>query len=93
MVNPMLIAQSDFLNCLKKDLTESSETLCSRPEYFKEYVDLFHTELIFMIATSINLNQEQETLDYIRTNFSKDTLDWAIKITDEILKELSLLKT
>ena len=45
-----------------------------------------------MIATSINLNQEQETLDYIKTNFSKDTLDWAIKITDEILKELSLLK-
>ena len=81
-----------FPELLKEDLKESRETLRSRPEYFKEYVDLFHTELIFMIATSINLNQEQETLDYIKTNFSKDTLDWAIKITDEILKELSLLK-
>ena len=81
-----------FPELLKEDLKESRETLRSRPEYFKEYVDLFHTELIFMIATSINLNQEKETLDYIRTNFSKDTSDWAIKITDEILKELSLLK-
>ena len=45
-----------------------------------------------MIVISINLNQKKETLDYIRTKFSKDTLDWTIKITDEILKELDLLK-
>ena len=81
-----------FPELLKEDLKESRETLRSRPEYFKESVDLFHTELIFMIATSINLNQEKETLDYIRTNFSKDTLDWAIEITEEILKELRLQK-
>ena len=81
-----------FPELLKEDLKESRETLRSRPEYFKENVDLFHTELIFMIATSINLNQEKESLHYIKTNFSKDTLDWAIEITDEILKELSLQK-
>ena len=81
-----------FPELLKKDLTESRETLRSRPEYFKEYVNLFHTELIFMIATSINLNQEKETLNYIRTNFSKDTYDWAIEKIDVILKELGLQK-
>jgi len=82
-----------FPKLLKEDLKESRETLRSRPEYFKEYVDLFHTELIFMIATSINLNQEKESLHYIKkTNFSKDTYDWAIEKIDVILKELGLQK-
>jgi hypothetical protein len=81
-----------FPELLKEDLAQSRETLRTKTEYFKEYIDLFHAELIFIIATSINLNQEKETLDYIKTNFSKETYDWAIKITDKILKKLDLLK-
>jgi hypothetical protein len=45
-----------------------------------------------MIATSINLNQEQDTLDCIKTNFSKDTYDWAIEKIDVILKKIGLRK-
>jgi hypothetical protein len=81
-----------FPELLKKDLKESRETLRSRPEYFRENIDAFHTELIFFIATSINLNQEKESLDYIKTTFSEDTLDWAKENIDVILKELGLWK-
>jgi hypothetical protein len=48
-----------FPKLLKKDLKESRETLRSRPEYFIENIDALHTELIFLIATSINLNQKK----------------------------------
>ena len=81
-----------FPELLKKDLKESRETLRSRPEHFKENINAFHTELIFLIATSINLNQEKETLDYIKTNFSKDTYNWAMEKVDVILKKLGLWK-
>jgi hypothetical protein len=81
-----------FPKLLKEDLAQSREKLVTETEHFKEYIDLFHTELIFMIATSINLNQEQETLDYIKTNFSKNIYDWAIEKIDVILKELGLQK-
>ena len=64
-----------FPELLKKDLEESSETLRSRPEHFKSNIEALHTELIFLIATSINLNQEKESPDYIKGNFSKDTYD------------------
>ena len=81
-----------FPKLLKKDLKESRETLRSRPEYFRENIDALHTELIFLITTSINLNQKKEPLDYIKSNSSKDTYDWAIEKVDVILKKLGLWK-
>jgi hypothetical protein len=45
-----------FPELLKKDLKESRETLRSTHEYFKDNIDALHTQLIFLIANSTNLN-------------------------------------
>jgi TPR repeat protein len=77
----MCLNDNEYVDCTKKfpellqqDINESRKRLRSRTEYFKENIDALHTELIFQIVTSSNLNKEEETLDYIKTNFSKETV-------------------
>ena len=77
-----------FPALLQKDLNESRKRLRSSTKYFREHIDSFHTELIFFISTSVNLNKKEETLDYIKTNFSQETFDWVKENMDKILKEL-----
>jgi hypothetical protein len=77
-----------FPELLQKDLNESREKLRSPSDNLKNDIDQFHTELIFFIATSINLDKKEESLDYIKTNFSQETFDWVKENMDKILKEL-----
>jgi hypothetical protein len=86
-----------FPELLQKDLNESLEKLRSPSDYLKNNIDAFYTELIFFIATSINLDRKEESLDYIKNNFSKETFDWVEENWDIVQEELapsgSFLKT
>jgi hypothetical protein len=77
---------------LKKDLNASRKELRSPSNYLKNNIDAFYTELIFFIATSINLDKKEESLDYIKNNFSKKTFDWVNENMDMILAELEVEK-
>jgi len=78
--NEYVDCTKEFPELLQQDINESRKRLRSRTEYFKKNIDELHTELIFQIATSSNLNKEEETLDYIKTNFSKETVVRIMKL-------------
>ena len=83
----------NFPELLQQDLNESRKRLHSEYKNSKKNPNLFHTELIFFIATSINLNKKEASLDYIKTNFSQEAFDWAKENMDRILKELGSKET
>ena len=77
-----------FPELLQQDLNESRKRLRSSTKHFREDIEGFHTELVFFIATSINLNKMEESLDFIKTTFSQETFDWVKENVDEIIEEL-----
>ena len=78
----------NFPKLLQQDLNESRKEIRSPSDYLKNNIDQFHTELIFFIATSVTLGKKKESLDYIKTNLSKETFDWVNENMNMILKEL-----
>ena len=91
----MCLAGESYIDCtkkfpelLQKDLNESRKKLGSPSDYLTNNIDWFYTELIFFIATAVNLDKKDESLDYIKNNLSKETFDWVKDNTDMILKEM-----
>ena len=78
----------NFPKLLQQDLNESRKAIRSPSDYLNDNIDAFHTELIFFIATSVTLGKKKESLDYIKTNLSKETFDWVNENMNMILKEL-----